>query len=198
MAEHAEFDDGAAVQDRDLLQRLTLYFDELEERLRRGQGWFIFNASQGRSDRISNFIVQRLVERGPSVQAHVMVWRDFAISAYVDEVGLSALQPADGGRHVDDRAKREFELAQKVTSTTREQLLFSDVLVLTGLRPRARHEATYLDRTIAERYRRRLATILLTPEMPNVLQAEFASLDPSEAFWPRLFQRMYDTSLVAL
>ncbi|MGI8475971.1 MAG: hypothetical protein ACR2OO_06340 [Thermomicrobiales bacterium] len=198
MAEHAEFDDGAAVQDRDLLQRLTLYFDELEERLRRGQGWFIFNASQGRSDRISNFIVQRLVERGPSVQAHIMVRRDFAISAYVDEVGLSALQPADGGRHVDDRAKREFELAQKVTSTTREQLLFSDVLVLTGLRPRARHEATYLDRAIAERYRRRLATILLTPEMPNVRQAEFASLDPSEAFWPRLFQRMYDTSLVAL
>ena len=70
--------------------------------------------------------------------------------------------------------------------------------MLIGLKPHHWHEATFLDRTIDERYRKRLATILLTPDMPKELQAEFETVDPTRTFWPRLFQRMYETSLVAL
>ena len=35
----------APIQDRDLLQRMSLYFDAVEHRLRHGEGWLIFNAS---------------------------------------------------------------------------------------------------------------------------------------------------------
>jgi hypothetical protein len=77
-------------------------------------------------------------------------------------------------------------------------VLHTDLLVLIGLKPSFWHEATFLDQTIEERYRQRLATILLTPDMPQQLEAEFQSLDPSRTFWSRLFERMYETSLVAL
>ena len=36
--------DEAPLQDRDLLQRMNLYFDGFDQRLRQGQGWLIFNA----------------------------------------------------------------------------------------------------------------------------------------------------------
>ena len=32
----------APIQDRDLLQRMSLYFDAVEHRLRHGEGWLIF------------------------------------------------------------------------------------------------------------------------------------------------------------
>lgn len=187
----------APVQDRDLLQRLSLYFDGFDARLKQGQGWFIFNAAPGRSNRISEFIRTRLQEVQSSVSSTMVPWRDFALSAYVQEVGLRELAPAaETGR--DPLLKHEYDLASRVTKDNWDRLLFSDVLVVSGLKPEHAYEAMFLDRAIDSRYRQRLATILLTPEMPDALAAEFASVDPSRTYWDRLFQRMYETSLVAL
>ena len=108
---------------------------------------------------------------------------------------MPELAPAVGA---DQQAKREFELATRVTHNTWLQMLNTDLLVLVGLKPTRRHEAELLDRTLEGRYEQRLATIILTPEMPQELEIEFASVDPSKTYWRRIFQRMYDTSLVAL
>jgi hypothetical protein len=151
-----------------------------------------------RSKRIAGFIQDRLSEHRSTVTAYMLPWRDFAINAYVSEVGLSELAPASEGENADQRAKVGYDVARHVSAATNDLLMFSDLLVLTGLKPNHWHEATFLDRMIDERYRKRLATILVTPDLPNELEAEFRTVDPSSTFWPRLFQRMYETSLVAL
>lgn len=197
MADASSMIQQAPLQDRDLLTRMSLYFEALDQRLKQGQGWFIFNADTARMQRIAGYIDSRLRQDFPEVFSHSMLWRDFAISAYVNEVELGELAPT-GERGGAGVAKREYDLAKRVTEDTCERLRFSDLLVLVGLRPQSWHEATFLDRTIAERHRNRLATILLTQQMPQALEAEFEGLDPSRTFWPRLFQRMYETSLVAL
>ena len=185
----------APLQDRDLLQRLSLYFDAVDHRLRQGQGWFIFNARGGRSGRIASFIQHRLAEHQPPVSYYMMPWRDFAISSYVTEIGLPELAPSVA---LDQKAKREFELATRVTYNTWTQMLSSDLLVVLGLKPSHRHEAELLDRTIESRHTQRLATILVAPDMPQELEADFGTVDPSLTYWHRIFQRMYETSLVAL
>jgi hypothetical protein len=189
--------DQAPLQDRDLLQRLSLYFDGFDSRLKQGQGWFIFNAVPGRSNRIAEFIRARLQEVRTSVSSTMVPWRDFALSAYVQEIGLRELAPAaETGR--DPVLKHEYDLASRMTKDSWDRFLFSDVLVVVGLKPEHAYEAMFLDRAIDGRYQKRLATILLTPEMPDALAAEYASVDPSRIYWDRLFQRMYETSLVAL
>ena len=198
MADASSMIQQAPLQDRDLLTRMSLYFEGLDQRLKQGQGWFIFNADTARMQRIAGYIDSRLRHDFPEVFSHSMLWRDFAISAYVNEIELGELAPASEHGEGSDAAKREYDLAKRVTEDTCERLQFSDLLVLIGLRPTSWHEATFLDRTIAERHRNRLATILLTQQMPQTLEAEFEGLDPSRTFWPRLFQRMYETSLVAL
>ena len=196
MAEATSIIDAAPLQDRDLLLRLSLYFDGLEGRLRQGEGWFIFNAASQRAHRISWFIQQRLADYSPSISYCLMPWRDFALSAYVQEIGLPELGPAAHG--VDDRAKRELEIARHVAEKTYSAMIATEVLVVVGLKPAHDYEATYLDRTLEGRYRQRLATILLTPDMPQELEAEFETVDPTRTYWERLYQRMYETSLVAL
>ncbi|MGH2534110.1 MAG: hypothetical protein ACRDJW_17720 [Thermomicrobiales bacterium] len=198
MADAETIFEQAPLQDRDLLQRLSLYFDALEMRLRQGQGWFIFNAPAGRGHRIASFIQSRVTEYEPSVSACFLPWRDFALSAYVKEVGLPELQPRRDAATKDERARREYDLASRITRDLSERMLSTDLLVLTGLKPAYWHEAIMLDQTLEERYRQRLATILLTPDMPQELEAEFESVDPTRTYWERLFQRMYETSLVAL
>lgn len=198
MADASSMIQQAPLQDRDLLTRMSLYFEGLDQRLRQGQGWLIFNADGARMQRISGYIDARLRQDFPGVFAHSMLWRDVAISAYVNEVGLGELNPASESASGSDAAKREYDLAKRITEDTCERMAFSDLLVLVGLRPTTWHEATFLDKMIDERYHKRLATILLTQQMPQVLEAEFDGLDPSKTFWPRLFGRMYETSLVAL
>jgi hypothetical protein len=189
------FVDQAPIQDRDLLLRLSMYFDAVDVRLRQGQGWFIFNARGGRSNRISTFIQLRLAEHTPPVSHYLMPWRDFALSAFVTGEALPFLAPAVTE---DNRAREEFDLATRVTSQTWTTMLSTDLLVLVGLKPKNRYEADLLDRTVASRHEQRLATILLTPDMPQELAAELETADPSAQYWDRIFQRMYDSSLVAL
>jgi hypothetical protein len=189
------FVDQAPMQDRDLLQRLSVYFDAVDTRIRQGQGWFIFNAGAGRSRRISIFIQRRLAEHTPPVSHYMMPWRDFALSAYVTQEALPGLAPSVA---IDARIRDEFDLAARVTTQTWTQMLSTDLLVLIGLKPASRHEADLLDRTLASRHDQRLPTILMTPVMPQQLAAELETADPAAFYWDRIFQRMYDTSLVAL
>ena len=72
------------------------------------------------------------------------------------------------------------------------------MLVLVGLKPMHRHEAELLDRALERRHAERLATILLAPNMPQELAAEFGEVDPGNGCWDRIFGRMYERSLVAL
>src|SRR5688500_6732030 len=198
MTDAAELIEQAPVQDRDLLQRLSLYFDMLDQRLRYGQGWFIFNASGSRLNRIAGFIQAKLDQDHSAVNSYLLPWRDFAISAYVNEVGLPEIAPADGKSFQSKEQQDAFEVGRRVTQDTCERLKYSDLVVLIGMQPSSWHEALFLDRTIDDRYNQRLATILLTADMPHQLEEEFDSLDPSGTLWSRLFSRMYETSLVAL
>jgi hypothetical protein len=197
MAEVVDLIEQAPLQDRDLLLRLSLYFDAFEHRLKQGQGWFIFNAEGGRSSRIARYIQHRLADYYPTVTAYMVGWRDFALSAYVNEVGLPELQP-EVDKTSNPRVWKEFELAKHLTEETVVRMLESDLLILIGLKPTHWHEATFLDRTIDGRYRKRRATILMTPDLPQELEADYESVDPTRTYWNRLFSRMYETSLVAL
>jgi hypothetical protein len=198
MTDAAELIEQAPIQDRDLLQRLSLYFDMFDSRLRSGQGWFIFNASGSRLNRIAGFIQARLDQDHSSVNSYLMPWRDFAISAYVNEIGLPEIAPSDGKTFQSKEQRDAFEVGRRVTDDTCQRLKYSDLVVLVGMHPSNWHEALFLDRTIDDRYNQRLATILLAADMPHQLEVEFESLDPSGALWTRLFGRMYETSLVAL
>lgn len=195
MTEHESLIEQAPIQDRDLLQRMSLYFDAVEHRLRLGEGWLIFNAGHRRSRRIAGFIQHRLTEHHPPVSYFVMPWRDFALSAFVTDVGMPSLVPVVA---TDDRARAEFDLAARVTSSTWTRMLSTDLLVMVGCKPTERREAELLDRTLANRHSQRLATILMTPDMPGQLEAELQTVDPNGRYWDSIFGRMYETGLVAM
>src|SRR5688572_24691139 len=97
MTDAAALIEQAPVQDQDLLLRLNQYFDVLDQRLRHGQGWFIFNAGGGRLNRIAGFIQAKLSGDHATVDSYLMLWRDFALSAYVNEVGLAEIGPGKNG-----------------------------------------------------------------------------------------------------
>lgn len=187
--------DLAPIQDRDLLQRLSIYFDAVDQRLRHGEGWMIFNAGGRRSRRISGFIQNRLAEQRPPVSYFMLAWRDFAISSYVTEVGLPSLAPQVTQ---NPRAEAEFNLAAKVTSSIWTQMLSTDLLVLMGCTPSHRHEIELLDRTVTSRHGQKLATILMTPAMPQQLEADLVNVDPERRYWDSIFGRMYESGLVAM
>jgi hypothetical protein len=194
-------DNGMSTQDRDLLTRLTQYFEGLEQRLAFGQGWFIFNAGGGRAGWIGRFIQARLQEYRPLVSFFVMPWRDFALNAYVTEVELPAqaeARPASAGAEQHDRLQREYRLATGVSRATGYQMRHCDMLVVLGLRPTQRHELAFLDATIGHRHAQRRATILLAPQAPHELAATFAAIEGGAAIWERLWAGMYERSLVAL
>jgi hypothetical protein len=195
MSDHDSLIEQAPIQDRDLFQRMNLYFDAAEHRLRHGEGWLIFNASSRRSRRIASFIQQRLAEHRPPVSYFLMPWRDFALSAFVTEVGMPSLAPNVAS---DARARAEFDLAARVTSSTWTRMLSTDLLVVIGCKPSHRHEAELLDRTLENRQSQKLATILMTPDMPAQLEAELGTVDPEGRYWNSIFGRMYETGLVAM
>jgi len=195
MADNESLVEQGSIQDRDLLLRMSLYFDAVEHRLRHGEGWLIFNAGNRRSRRIAGFIQHRLSEHRPPIGYFLMPWRDFALSSYVTEVGLPSLARDVG---TDNRARTEFDLAARVTSSTWTRMLSTELLVMIGCKPSHRHEVELLDRTLANRQSQKLATILLTPNMPQEMEAELATVAPDARYWQRIFGRMYETGLVAM
>ena len=66
-------------------------------------------------------------------------------------------------------------------------MLSTELLVVDGCKPAHRHEAELLDRTLANRHSQRLATILMTPDMPSQLEAELETVDPE---WTLLGQHL--------
>lgn len=194
MADATQWTNEVPLHDRDLLLRLRLYFDALDQRLRTGEGWLIFNAEEPRSRRISGYVRQRLSESTPQRSYSIVTWRDFALSAYVQQLNIGESEPEQANL----QQRRERDVASHVTRATLDALTGSEFLVLTGLKPAHMHEAVFLDWTIERRYQQRMATMLVTPDLPQELEADLATLDPSRKFWHRLFERMYETSLVAL
>lgn len=188
--------DDVSVQDRDLLTRLTQYFTSIDTRIKEGQGWLIFNAGRERSGRITRFVLDRLAERKPFVSYYYVPWRDFALNAYMSKVELPTSSPPPPVLG-DDRTTTEYDIAGRVSRDQFYGMRYSDVLVLQGLAPTHRHELEHLDAVLAERFERRLPSILLTPSAPHQLMQAYAALAGGEQ-WSRLYDGMYSTSLIAL
>ena len=193
--------DNVSLQDRDLLGRLSLYFQNLDARVKEGQGWLIFSCDRGRSARVTRFMLDRLAERRPFVSYYHVPWRDFALNAYMLKVelrGAAEGEVAPPGEAPLDRSAVERDIAGRVTRDQFYQMRFADVLLLSGLAPAHRHEIEHLDAVTSERFARRLPTILLTPRAPHELASDFHRLDGGDQSWARLYSGMYGSSLIAL
>lgn len=197
--------DNVSVQDRDLLTRLTGYFSNLAQRVKEGQGWLIFNADRARAGRVTNFVVERLAEYRPFISYYVVPWRDFALNAYMTRVELPSQPSGDmaettteSGIVLPARVSVEHDIAGRVSRDQYYQMSFSDVLVVSGVVPAHRHEVEHLDAVLADRFGRRLPTILLSPRGPHELPVDFAAHPGGAAAWSRLYDGMYGSSLIAL
>lgn len=196
MSGELDLRDQVSLQDVDLLTRLSQYFDALEQHLRAGHGWFIFNASGARGARIGSLILGRLRGYQPLTTYYFLPWRDFSLSAYMVAVELQEMAPHE--EELEGKAKTEFDIATRVSRDTMVKMVASDLLIISGLQPRHRHEVVFLDQTVARRYDQRLSTILLTPYRVDELAARYREVVPDEPLWDQLFNRMYDRSLMAL
>jgi len=185
-----------ALQDVDLLGRLTQFFDTLDQHVKAGHGWFIFNARGQRGARIASFILGRLAEYRLLYTYYFVPWRDFALNAYMVEVELQAL--AAQRQVLQGRAQQEFDIATRVSRDSLARMIVSDLLIIAGIQPQHRHEVVFLDQAVERRYRQRLSTILITPAQPHELAWQIERIAPGEQFWDRLFARMYERSLIAL
>jgi hypothetical protein len=187
--------DGVPLQDRDLLQRLGFYFDTVDSRLRRGEGWVIFNASGTRSQRITWYLQSRISEVLPRWTYQFMPWRDLALTAYLTQVELQGIEELE----LTGRAREEFEIATRVSRQTMTRSVTADLLILSGLRPQHAHEVQYLVDTIERRYRDRLATIIITPEQPHELADDISRTAQFGAeTWQHIESRLYETNLIAI
>ncbi|MBM4417594.1 MAG: hypothetical protein FJ033_04690 [Chloroflexi bacterium] len=183
--------DVASVQDRDLLARLTTYFQSLEARVQEGQGWLIFNAQRGRTLRITRFVLERLDARRPFLSYYHVPWRDFALNAYMSRVELPST-----GFVVPTGRDAEYDIAGRVSRDQYYHMRATDVLLLTGLAPEHRFEVDHLDAVISARFTRRLPILLTTPHPPHDLPRLFAAAGGTDA-WTRLYEGMLRTSLIA-
>ena len=193
--------DNVSLQDRDLFGRLSHYFQTLDARVKEGQGWLIFSCDRGRANRVTRFVLERLAERRPFVSYYHVPWRDFALNAYMLKVELrgapegEVAPPAEGPL---DRTAVERDIAGRVTRDQFYQMRFVDVLVLAGLAPAHRHEIEHLDAVMAERFAKRLPTVLLTPRAPHELIDDYQRFAGGDQAWSRLYRGMYGSSLIAL
>jgi hypothetical protein len=197
--------DNVSVQDRDLLARLTTYFAGLEQRVKEGQGWLIFNANRARAGRITKFVLERLAEHRPFISYYFVPWRDFALNAYMVRVELpSNPSPEDAetttpsGLILPGRASVEHDIAGRVSRDQYYQMCFADVLVVSGVAPAHRHEVEHLDAILGDRFGKRLPSIVLSPRAPHELLADYAAQPGGPAAWARLYDGMYGSSLIAL
>ena len=182
------------LQDRDLLERLSGYFDTVDVRLHRGEGWMIFNASGLRSQRISRYLQTRLNEVIPRWSFLYMPWRDLALTSYMTQVELQSLATPQ----LEGRAKQEYEIATRVSRQTMTKSVTVDLLVVNGLHPQHSHEVQYLLDTLESRYHARLATILLTPDQPHELASGFSKTSGlGAAAWQHIEARLYEKNLIA-
>lgn len=188
--------DSISLQDVDLLTRLSQYFDSLEQHLQAGHGWFIFNAAGVRGARIGAFILSRLRDLQPTTTYYFVPWRDFSLSAYMVAVELQEIAPRE--EQLVGKAKREFDIATRISRDAMVKMAASDLLIVSGLRPTHRHEVLFLDQAITQRYSQRLSTILLTPYRPDDLAVAYHDVVPEQPLWDQLYERMYERSLIGV
>lgn len=196
MTSELQIREEPSLQDVDLLARLTQYFDAIAQHVRAGHGWFIFNAGGSRGTRIASFMLARLAEYQPLLTYYYLPWRDFALNAYMVEVELQTM--AERVVPLPERARREYDIATRISRDNMARMMISDLLIIAGIAPHHRHELQFLDQTVERRYSQRLSTILITPAQPHQLAAQFEELAPGEHLWERLFARMYERSLIAM
>lgn len=195
LIERSDGSETVPLQDVDLLTRLSIYFDSIDQHLRAGHGWFIFNAAGARGARISTLLGGRLRELSPWFTYHVVPWREFSLNAYMIEVELQTIAQNES---LEGKAKSEYELASRISRDSMVRMVASDLLVVTGLQPAHYHELRFLDQTLERRYNQRLSTILVSPRLPQDLSTEFRDVAPEMPFWDRLFSRMYERALIAV
>lgn len=192
--------EGVPVQDLDLLGRLNHYIEGLGGYLREGRGWLIFNADRQRAARISQYLLDGLAVRRPRVPYYFLPWRDFSMHAYMLQVMLNQenVSLLGGGTPPDARQLREFALANTIALDAARHMLDEDLLIISGVAPRQSHELSQLDSVIDDRVRRRQATVLISPLLPDQLSAEMRTIPSGDVYWPRIFAHMYETSLIAM
>lgn len=198
MEDTLSFFGATPLQDIDLLQRLTRYFEELDTRLRLGQGWVIFNASGARASRIHRFVIERVSNADFIFSYFFLSWRDFALTTYLIQNELRD-NLNDLVEIESDLPEGERQIAARVSRQTLARLVSADLLILSGLTPRFPHEVRLLEETISRRQHEKLATILMTPEQPHELAIDMSRAAPDGLeTWTRLSSRLYETSLVAV
>jgi hypothetical protein len=183
-------------QDLDLFGRLDQYFEHLDQNFSSGLGWMIFNASGHRARRISSFLLERFSRTELPIICQHVPWRDFALNAYMVEVELQSLQ--ESSDELSGHARDEYDIATRVSRDSLVKMVAADVLVLTGVAPKHRHEVNLLDQTIDRRHNLRAVTVLLTPSQPHQLALDMTRVAPDDTAWERMFNRLYRRCLVAV
>jgi hypothetical protein len=185
-----------ALQDVDLFSRLSQYFDQLDQNLKSGLGWLIFNASGNRGRRISAFMVDGFRKSEIPMALQHVPWRDFALNAYMVQIELQSIE--DSGEELAGRAKEEFDIATRVSRDSLVKMIAADVLILSGVRPAHRHELDLLAQTIDRRHNLKAPTVVITPAQPHELAFEITRVAPDEPVWDRMFDSIYRRSLLAM
>jgi hypothetical protein len=183
-------------QDLDLFGRLSQYFDQMDHNVANGLGWLIFNASGNRARRITQYAVSGYMQTSLPITCQHVPWRDFALNSYMVQVELQSLQ--DSATELQGHAKDEFDIATRVSRDSLVKMVAADVLILSGVQPKHRHELEMLDQTIERRHNLMAVTVLLTPSQPHDLAIDVTRLAPDDAIWDRMFERLYRRCLVAL
>lgn len=185
-----------SLQDRDLFQRLTTYFDAIDSRLQHGEGWVVYNAGPQRASRIVNLIHLRLQENSQT-KHYFLPWRDFSLTSYMVEVELQSTRVDIAS--LPAQRKQQIEIASKISQQTMVRMVTDDMLIINGVAPRHAHEVRYLCATIDARFTSRLATIMLVRDSLEELGYHVSRLgEHGAATWERLSSRLYETSLIAM
>lgn len=187
-----------ALQDVDLLARMNQYLSSISTYVKEGRGWLIFNAQGQRSSRITKFLLDALIRHEAQVAHHFVPWRDFSLNAYMLQVELAAHSATTDDCGVSSRVRQEYEMANRLTFDQLKRMIEQPLVIISGVAPNHPYEIHHLDSVVEARHRTSLATVLITPRSLEQLSADFRFLGENDDCWSRFFQRMYQSSLIAL
>jgi hypothetical protein len=195
MASELERVDTVA-QDIDLYGRMTGYFDQIDQHFTNGVGWVVFNAGGQRGRRIASHMLDGYQRSEIPMSLQHIPWRDFSLNAYMVQVELHSIE--ESGELLAGRAKEEFDIATRVSREALVKMVATDVLILSGVRPKHRHEVDLLDKTIERRMSLRSPTVFITPMLPHEIAVDITRIAPDERYWDRIFERLYRHCLLAM
>jgi hypothetical protein len=124
-----------------------------------------------------------------------MPWRDLALTSYMTQIELQSMEPPE----LEGSARREFDIATRVSRQTMTRSVTADLLIVSGLHPQHDHEIRYFADTLEHRYRDKRATIILTPDQPHELAGEISrTAEFGAAAWRQIESRFYEMNLIAV